>query len=66
MIVTVQTPLRRLVAPVLAILFCGVLAATPRLVQAQAAQPPAVADAAPVGPVAVGAVVVRPGATSRC
>jgi K(+)-stimulated pyrophosphate-energized sodium pump len=48
MIVTVQTRLRRLVAPVLAILFCGVLAATPRLVQAQAAQPPAVADAAPV------------------
>ena len=43
MIVTVQTRLRRLVAPVLAILFCGVLAATPRLVQAQAAQPPAVA-----------------------
>jgi K(+)-stimulated pyrophosphate-energized sodium pump len=48
MIVTVQTLLRRrLVAPVLAFLFCSALVVLPRIVHAQAAQPSAQADAAP-------------------
>ena len=48
MIVTVQTlRRRRIAAPVMAFLFCCALVALPRLVQAQAVQPPAASDAAP-------------------
>jgi K(+)-stimulated pyrophosphate-energized sodium pump len=49
MIVTVQTLLRRrLVVPVLGILLFGALVALPRAVHAQAGQPPAQTEAAPV------------------